>query len=74
VSFAERGGFLRGLDRWLEREESEDGFYGRRVERTCCDCGEKFLVPVVGEYQVQVQCPRCEQRSRVSAEEIWERH
>lgn len=31
----------------------------RVVARTCVCCARTFTMPIEGEYQVQVWCPRC---------------
>ncbi len=39
--------------------EEECSAYPRRVERTCAQCGEIFLMVVEGEYVSHPLCDRC---------------
>ena len=69
MSFGEHGGFLRGLDRWLERED-DDRDRSDFLIATCDECGTAFVVKDDDE---AVLCERCTARAQVSPTETWER-
>jgi hypothetical protein len=57
------GNFTHAVSRWDSDQDYADeagGPYPRRVERTCFQCGELFLMVVDGEYVMHPVCPRCE--------------
>ena len=60
--------FLRGLDRWLTREEDDRDDY---LIATCDECRDPF--PVATDDDDTRLCSRCRERAKVTPQEVWER-